>query len=43
MSFNKYNPVLRKIDYTGIPPSSTDPIIDKFSENIVIIVSGEQN
>ena len=26
-SFNKYNPHLRRIDYSGVAPSSVDPII----------------
>ncbi len=27
MSFNKYIPVIRKVDYSGMPPSSIDPIL----------------
>jgi hypothetical protein len=26
MGFNKYNPYLKRVDYTGIPASSVDPI-----------------
>lgn len=25
--FNKYIPILRKVDYSGVPPSSIEPIV----------------
>jgi hypothetical protein len=27
MSFNKYVPVLKKVDYSGLPPSCIDPVL----------------
>jgi len=31
MGFNKYNPYLKRMDYTGIPASSVDPILEKIN------------
>jgi hypothetical protein len=27
LGFNNYNPYLKKLEYTGIPPSSLDPLV----------------
>lgn len=29
ISFNKYNPCIRRVDYSGIPPSSVDPVVER--------------
>jgi hypothetical protein len=31
MGFNKYNPYLKRVEYTGIPPSSTEPVVEKIN------------
>ena len=41
ISFNKYIPVVKKVDYSGIPPSSLEPIMEKYND-MILIVSGDQ-
>ena len=41
LSFNKYNPTLRRLQYVGIPPSPVDPIVERMNENLILIISGE--
>lgn len=31
MGFNKYNPYLKRVEYSGIPPSSIEPIAEKIN------------
>ena len=40
-SFSKYNPHLRRVDYSGVPPSSVDPLVEKINDNLLMIISGE--
>ena len=40
-SFSKYNPHLKRVDYSGVAPSSVDPIIEKINDNVIFIISGE--
>ena len=44
MQFNKYIPSIKRIDYSGIPPSPIDPIVEHYSNNqsMIIVISGEQ-
>ena len=39
-AFNKYNPHFKRVDYSGLPPSSHDPIIEKVNDNLLMIISG---
>ena len=41
ISFNKYIPVIKRVDYSGIPPSSIEPVMEKYNE-MIVIVSGDQ-
>lgn len=41
MGFNKYNPYLKRLEYSGIPPSNIQPIAQKINENLIVILSGD--
>jgi hypothetical protein len=43
MGFNNYNPYLKRLEYSGIPASSIDPVVEKISDNTIVILSGELN
>ena len=40
--FNRYVPVLKRVKFSGLPPSPVDPIIEKYNESSIVIVSGDQ-
>ena len=40
LGFNKYNPYFRRVEYRGSPPPSSDPLVEKVSENLVMIIGG---
>ena len=42
MKFDKYTPVLKRVNYTGTAPSHVDPLLERYSDNIILIVSGDQ-
>lgn len=41
MGFNKYNPHLKRVDYSGLPPSSLEPIVERINQNSIVVISGE--
>ena len=41
MGFNKYNPYLKRLEYSGIPPSNIEPIVEKINDNLIVILSGD--
>jgi hypothetical protein len=40
ISFNKYNPYYRKIEFQGSPPSSIEPLVERVTDNLIAIISG---
>ena len=43
LGFNKYNPYLKKLEYGGMPPSSTDPLLERLNDNVIAVISGEMS
>jgi hypothetical protein len=40
MALNTYNPCLRRVTYSGSPPSSVHTQVEKINDNLIVIVSG---
>lgn len=43
MGLNTYNPCLRKVQFAGAAPSSTNMLVERVTDNQIVVISGETN